>query len=70
MNIVIPIITFIAGLIIGALIGAYYLRKKIQNLTMDDKQMQQMARQMGVNLNKKQLNQANRMMKNMNDKKR
>jgi len=70
MNIVIPIITFIIGLIIGALVGVYYLRKKMQNLSMDDKQMQQLAKQMGVNLNKKQLNQVNRMMKNMNDKKR
>lgn len=70
MDIIIPIITFIIGLIIGALIGIYYLRKKMQGLSMDDKQMQQMARQMGVNLNKKQLNQVNRMMKNANEKKK
>lgn len=70
MDIIIPIITFIIGLIIGALIGIYYLRKKMQGLSMDDKQMQQLARQMGVNLNKKQLNQVNRMMKNANEKKK
>lgn len=48
MDIIIPIITFIIGLIIGALIGVYYLRKKMQGLSMDDKQMQQLARQMGL----------------------
>lgn len=70
MNIVVPTISFIIGLILGAVIGVYYLRKKMKNLSMDDKQMQQMAKQMGVNLNQKQLKQVNRMMNNMNDKKK
>lgn len=68
MDIVIPIITFILGLAIGAVGGFYYLKKQMTNMTMDSKQMQQMARQMGYNLNQKQLNQMNKMVSNQNKK--
>lgn len=66
MDIVIPIITFIVGGILGFVVGAIYLRKQMMNMTMDNKKMQDMAKKMGMNLNQKQMNQVNKMMKNMN----
>jgi uncharacterized protein YneF (UPF0154 family) len=62
---IIPILTLLAGLIGGFFLGAYYLRKQLSNMQMDDKQLQAMARSMGVNLNQKQLKQMSRTMKNM-----
>jgi uncharacterized protein YneF (UPF0154 family) len=62
---IIPILTLIAGLIGGFFLGAYYLRKQFSNMQMDEKQLQAMARSMGMNLNQKQLKQMSRTMKNM-----
>ncbi|CAM5796125.1 YneF family protein [Brevibacillus borstelensis] len=64
-NWVIPIVTLIIGLAGGFFGGTYYLRKQVENMQMDDKQLQAMARSMGVNLNQKQLKQMSRNMKNM-----
>lgn len=64
-NWVIPIVTLIIGLAVGFFGGTYYLRKQVENMQMDDKQLQAMARSMGVNLNQKQLKQMSRNMKNM-----
>jgi len=69
MDIAIPIITFIVGAVGGFAGGVFYLKKQMTNMSMDNKQMQQMAKQMGVNLNQKQLNQMNRMMQNTNKSK-
>jgi uncharacterized protein YneF (UPF0154 family) len=62
---IIPILTLIAGLIGGFFAGTYYLRKQLENMQMDEKQLQAMARSMGMNLNQKQLKQMSRTMKNM-----
>ncbi|MDA5110036.1 MULTISPECIES: YneF family protein [Brevibacillus] len=64
-NWVIPIVTLIIGLVGGFAGGTYYLKKQLQNMQMDEKQLQAMARSMGVNLNQKQLKQMSRTMKNM-----
>ncbi|WP_134685673.1 YneF family protein [Brevibacillus migulae] len=63
-NWIIPILTLLAGLVGGFFIGAYYLRRQLSNMQMDDKQIQAMARSMGMNLNQKQLKQVSRNMKN------
>ena len=65
MDIIIPIVTFIVGAVGGFAGGVFYLRRQMSNMSMDNKQIQQMARQMGMNLNQKQLNQMNRKMKNI-----
>lgn len=65
MDIIIPIVTFIIGAVGGFAGGVFYLRRQMSNMSMDNKQIQQMARQMGMNLNQKQLNQMNRKMKNV-----
>ncbi len=69
MDIIIPIITLIIGLAGGFAAGVWFLKRQMTNMTMDPKQMQTMAKQMGLNLNPKQMQQANRMMQNMNVKK-
>lgn len=63
-NIVIPIITLIVGLVGGFFIGAYYLRKQLEKMQNDPEQLQKMAKQMGYNLNGKQMQKAQQMMKN------
>jgi len=68
MNVVIPIITFIVGAAAGFAIGVFYLKRQFSNMSTDPKQIQQMAKQMGMNLNQKQLNQMSRTMNNMSKK--
>lgn len=63
-NWIIPILTLLVGLVGGFFLGAYYLRRQFSNMQMDDKQIQAMARSMGMNLNQKQLKQVSRTMKN------
>lgn len=58
--------TFILGLVLGALGGVYYLRKKMMNMQMSAGDIQNMARSMGMNLNQKQLNQVQKRMQNSN----
>jgi uncharacterized protein YneF (UPF0154 family) len=68
-DIIIPIVTLLVGLVGGFFIGIYYLKRQMTNMKMDDKQLQAMAKSMGMNLNPKQMAQASKMMKNMNNKK-
>lgn len=62
-NVIIPIITGLAGIVIGFFIGAFYLRKQIEKLQNDPKMIQEMAKRMGYNVNKQQLNKVQQMMK-------
>jgi uncharacterized protein YneF (UPF0154 family) len=65
-NYVIPIVTLIAGLIAGFFIGVYYLRRQLETMQNNPQMLQQMAKRMGYNLNKQQLNKVQAMMKNQN----
>jgi uncharacterized protein YneF (UPF0154 family) len=65
-NYVIPIVTLIAGLIAGFFIGVYYLRRQLEAMQNNPQMLQQMAKRMGYNLNKQQLNKVQAMMKNRN----
>ncbi|WP_422659717.1 YneF family protein [Paenibacillus sp. EC2-1] len=64
MEIVIPIITLIVGLVGGFFIGVFYLRKQLEKMQNDPQMLQKMAKQMGYNLNGKQMQRAQHMMKN------
>lgn len=64
MDIVIPIITLIVGLIGGFFIGVFYLRKQMEKMQNDPQMLQKMAKQMGYNMNGKQMQRAQQMMKN------
>lgn len=61
---IIPIITLIVGAILGFIAGVFYLRKQLEKMQRDPEMIQKMAKQMGYNLNKQQMNRAQQMMKN------
>lgn len=62
-NIVIPIVTLLVGLIAGFAIGVFYLKNQLAKMQSDPEMLQRMAKQMGYNMNKQQLNKAQQMMK-------
>ncbi|ASA25538.1 YneF family protein [Paenibacillus donghaensis] len=64
MNIALPIITLVVGLIGGFFIGVYYLRRQMTSMQNDPEMLQKVAKQMGYNLNGKQMQRAQQMMKN------
>lgn len=59
---IVPILTLILGLAGGFALGVWYLKNQMTNMQMDEKQIQQIARSMGMNLNQKQMNQLSRKM--------
>lgn len=68
MNYVIPIITLIVGLVGGFVIGVFYLRRQLTKMQSDPDMLAKMAKQMGYNLNNKQMQKAQQMMKNQKGK--
>lgn len=60
----IPILTLIVGLIGGFIIGVFYLRYQMTRMQSDPEALAKMAKQMGYNMNKQQLQRAQNMMKN------
>lgn len=68
MEIVIPIITLVVGLIAGFAIGVFYLRRQLTKMQSDPQALQKMAQQMGYNLNGKQMQRAQQMMKQQGQK--
>lgn len=63
-NIVIPVVTLLLGAVGGFFIGVYYLRKQLEKMQNDPAMIQEMAKKMGYNLNKNQMNKMQNMMKN------
>lgn len=61
-DIIIPIVTLIVGLIGGFAFGVYYLRNQLTRMQSDPEMLQKMAKQMGYNLNKQQMQRAQQMM--------
>ncbi|AKG37391.1 YneF family protein [Paenibacillus durus] len=66
MTIALPIITLVVGLLGGFFIGVYYLRRQMTSMQNDPEMLQKVAKQMGYNLNSKQMQRAQQMMKNQN----
>ncbi|MNW03604.1 hypothetical protein D3C71_1995620 [compost metagenome] len=62
----IPILTLIAGLVGGFFIGVFYLKRQLESMQNNPEMLAKMAKQMGYNMNKQQLNKAQQMMKNQN----
>jgi uncharacterized protein YneF (UPF0154 family) len=60
----IPIITLIVGLAGGFFIGIYYFKLQMERMQNDPKMIQEMAKKMGYNVNKQQMNKMQQMMKN------
>jgi len=63
-NVIIPVLTGIVGIVIGFFGGVYYLRKQIERMQSDPRMIQEMAKRMGYNVNKQQLNKMQQMLKN------
>jgi len=61
---IIPIVTFIVGLIIGFAVGVFYLRNQMTKMQNNPEMLQKMAKQMGYNMNSQQIAKAQQMMKN------
>ncbi|MFF2093249.1 YneF family protein [Paenibacillus sp. NPDC058174] len=61
---IIPIVTLIVGAVGGFFGGVFYLRKQLERMQSDPEMIQKMAKQMGYNLNKQQMQRAQHMMKN------
>ncbi|AIQ50550.1 MULTISPECIES: YneF family protein [Paenibacillus] len=64
MDIALPIITLVVGLIGGFAIGVFYLRRQMSTMQNDPEMLQKVAKQMGYNLNGKQMQRAQQMLKN------
>jgi uncharacterized protein YneF (UPF0154 family) len=62
-QIIIPIVTLLLGGVGGFFIGVYYLRRQIETMQNNPEMLQQMAKQMGYNVNKQQLSKMQQMMK-------
>ncbi|SCW61451.1 hypothetical protein SAMN04487970_102077 [Paenibacillus tianmuensis] len=58
------VIALIAGGAAGFFIGVQYLRKQLEKMQSSPEMLQQMAKQMGYNLNKQQMQKMQTMMKN------
>jgi hypothetical protein len=65
-DIIIPIVTLVVGLIGGFAGGVFYLRGQLTKMRNDPEMLQKVAKQMGYNLNKQQLQRAQQMMKRGN----
>jgi uncharacterized protein YneF (UPF0154 family) len=63
-TVIISIVTLIVGAVAGFFVGVYYLRKQLEKMQSDPEMLQKMAKQMGYNMNKQQLQKAQQMMKN------
>lgn len=57
------VIGLIVGIVGGFAIGVWYLRRSMMNMQMDDKEIMQMAKRMGMNLNPRQLQMVKQQMK-------
>ncbi len=60
---IIPIVTLIIGLAGGFFIGVFYLRRQLEQMQSNPEMLAQMAKKMGYNLNKQQMNTVQNMMK-------
>ncbi|WP_018132586.1 YneF family protein [Effusibacillus pohliae] len=65
---VIGVVSFLLGAVAGFYGAVQYLKKQMANMQMSEEEIAAMARSMGRNLNKKQLAQITRQMKNMSAK--
>jgi uncharacterized protein YneF (UPF0154 family) len=58
------VLALIVGGVGGFFVGVYYLRRQLEQMQKNPAMIQEMAKKMGYNLNKQQLNKAQQMMKN------
>ncbi|MNC39111.1 YneF family protein [Paenibacillus sp. YN15] len=61
---IIPILTLIVGAAGGFAGGVFYLKRQMEKMQSNPEMLAKMAKQMGYNLNKQQMNKVQNMMKN------
>lgn len=61
---IIPILTLIVGAAGGFAGGVFYLKRQMEKMQTNPDMLAKMAKQMGYNLNKQQMNKVQTMMKN------
>ncbi len=61
---IIPILTLIVGAAGGFTGGVFYLKRQMEKMQSNPDMLAKMAKQMGYNLNKQQMNKVQNMMKN------
>ncbi|MFM9328254.1 YneF family protein [Paenibacillus mesotrionivorans] len=61
---IIPILTLIVGGAGGFAGGVFYLKRQMEKMQSNPDMLAKMAKQMGYNLNKQQMNKVQNMMKN------
>ncbi|MNJ02681.1 hypothetical protein D3C73_1627190 [compost metagenome] len=61
---IIPILTLIVGAAGGFAGGVFYLKRQMEKMQSNPDMLAKMAKQMGYNLNKQQMNKVQNMMKN------
>lgn len=64
MMVITAAVAALAGLAAGFFIGVYVVRKQMEKWQQDPKRIQDMAKKMGISLNRQQMNQARKMLKN------
>ncbi len=64
---IIPSVTLIVGIVVGFIIGVFYLRRQMTKMQSNPEMLQKMAKQMGYNMNNQQIAKAQQMMKNQNN---
>jgi uncharacterized protein YneF (UPF0154 family) len=57
------VVTLIVGLVGGFFIGVYYLRRQLETMQNNPEMLRDMAKKMGYNVNQKQVNQMQQMMR-------
>ena len=62
-DIAIPVLTLIVGAVGGFIAGVFYLRRQLTKMQNNPDMLAKMAKQMGYNMNKQQLQKAQQMMK-------
>lgn len=67
--VLVGVLAFLAGGAAGFYGGVQYLKKQVSTMSMSEKEIQTMARSMGMNLSQKQLNSIQRNMKKVNQTK-
>jgi uncharacterized protein len=60
--------TFVVGVVVGGIGGVYYLKNKMMKMSFGDADIASMAKNMGMNLNQKQMQQLQQRMKNVDPK--
>lgn len=67
---IVGVVCLIVGLVGGFFLGLQYFKKQMEKMQNDPKMIQDMARKMGYNVNRQQMNQVQQMMRKNNKRRK